>query len=148
MTGASLVGFIGVLVASFLFIVALVVWQEARRRPHYEPLEYIIEDAVKHVDAGLHAEGKTMARADIRRILEYEVFYLQGLAQEKRSTPVETIAGGHGASVTYIVDQIASNHGTTYDPADVADVLRHEADYLLRIGAIGEAVDTDGGEEE
>ena len=148
MSGASLIGFIGVLVAALLFIVALVIWQEARRRPHYEPLEYIIEDAVKHVDAGLHAEGKQVSRADIRRILEYEVFYLQGLAQERRSTPVETIAGGHGASVEYIVGEIASNHGATYDPSVVADVLRHEADYLLRIGAIGEPVTSEGGEEE
>ena len=148
MTGASLIGFVGVLVASLLFIIGLVVWQEARRRPHYAPLEYIVEDAVKHVDAGLRSEGKEMSRPDIRRVLEYEVFYLQGLAQEDRKNPVETVAGGHEASVDYIVEEIASRHGVTYDRADVADVLRYEADYLRMIGAIGEPVEIDGGEEE
>lgn len=148
MSGASLVGFVGVLVASLLFIVALVVWQEARRRPHYEPLEYVIEDAVKHIDDGLGAEGKSMAKADIRRILEYEVFYLQGLAQDDRSNPVETVAGGHAASVDYIIAQVEASHGALYDPSDVTDVLRYEADYLMRIGAIGEPVANVGGEEE
>jgi hypothetical protein len=148
MSGASLIGFVGVLVASLLFITALVVWQEARRRPHYEPLEYVIEDAVKHVDAGLHSEGKSLAKADIRRILEYEVFYLQGLAQDDRRNPVETVAGGHDASVDYIVAQIEASHGDIYDPSDVIDVLRHEADYLMRIGAVGDPVANDGGEEE
>lgn len=148
MSGASLVGFVGVLVASLLFIIALVVWQQARRRPHYEPLEYVIDDAVKHVDAGLQAEGKTIGKPDIRRILEYEVFYLQGLAQDDRSNPVETVAGGHDASIDYIVAQIEAAHGAIYDPSDVTDVLRYEADYLMRIGAIGEPVANDGGEEE
>jgi hypothetical protein len=61
---------------------------------------------------------------------------------------VETIAGGHAASIDYIIEQIASQHGVTYAQTDVADVLRLEADYLARIGAVGEAVEFDGGEEE
>ena len=41
------------LVGVFLLIVALIVWQEARRRPSYEPLQYVIDDAIKHVVARL-----------------------------------------------------------------------------------------------
>jgi len=146
---ASALTLIVLLVGVFLVILALIVWQEARRRPSYEPLEYVVEDAVKHVEAGLEAEGNTtMSRADIRRILEWEVFYLQGLAQDDRKNPVDTVAGGHEASVEYITEQIASKHGVSYSPEDVEDVLRHEADYLYRIGAVGERVDPDGGEEE
>ena len=130
-------------------ILALVVWQEAKRRPSYEALEYVIEDAVKHVEAGLQLEGEDgLRKADIRRILEWEVFYLQGLAQEHRGNPVETVAGGHEASIEFIIEQIASKHGVSYSQKDVEDVLRHEADYLVRIGAVGEAVDLDGGEEQ
>lgn len=147
MTG-SVVALVVLLVGVFLVILALVVWQEARRRPSYEPLEYVIEDAVKHVEDGLHEEGNDrLRRADIRRILEWEVFYLQGLAQEDRKIPVESVAGGHQASVDYIIDQIATKHGVSYSHADVEDVLRLEADYLFRIGAVGEEVDLDGGEE-
>lgn len=132
-----------------LLILALMVWQQSKRRPSYESLEYVVEDAVKHVEAGLEAEGNVnLRRADIRRILEWEVFYLQGLAQDKRRNPVETIAGGHEASISYIIEQIASKHGVSYAQKDVESVLRHEADYLVRIGAVGDAVDLDGGEDE
>ena len=140
---------VALLAGVLLVIMALVVWQEARRRPSYDPLEYVVEDAVKHVETGLQSEGNDrLNRGDIRRILEWEVFYLQGLAQDDRRNPVETIAGGHEASIEYISDQIASKHGVSYSHDDVEDVLRLEADYLYRIGAVGEMVDPDGGEEE
>jgi hypothetical protein len=129
----------------FLLIIALVVWQEAKRRPSYEPLEYVIEDAVKHVNGGL-PQDSALTKADIRRILEWEVFYLQGLAQDDRGNPVETVAGGHDASVEYIVSQIQAEHAVSYSPEDVQNVLSLEADYLMAIGAIGDPVDQ--GEEE
>lgn len=148
MTGASLIAFIGLLVGLLLLVTALVVWQEAKKRPSYDPLEYVVEDAVKHIELGLTAEGKAhLSKTDIRRIVEWEVYYLQGLAQERRSTPVETVAGGHDASVEYIVSEIEEKHGIEYSHEDVADVLRYEADYLIAIGAVGEPVDPDGGDE-
>jgi hypothetical protein len=149
MAGITLFAFVGMLVGLLLVIAALVVWQESRRRPSYDPLTYVVEDAVKHVEAGLASEDKSaLKRTDIRRIIEWEVFYLQGLGQKNRKNPVETIAGGHELSVEYIVDQIEEKHGISYSSADVADVLRYEADYLIQIGAVGEAVDPDGGEQE
>jgi hypothetical protein len=149
MSGPALFAFVALLVGVLLVVVALVVWQEARRRPSYEPLTYVVDDAVKHVEAGLLAEGENrLSRADIRRILDWEVFYLQGLAQDDRSNPVETVAGGHEASVSYIVDQIASKHGVSYAREDVENVLRMEADYLFQIGAVGDQVEFEGDEEE
>ncbi len=146
---ASIFALIAILVGVFLFIVALIVWQEAKRRPSYDPLEYVVEDAVKHVEDGLDpGMDARLGRADIRRILEWEVFYLQGLAQDDRHNPVETVAGGHDSSIRYIIEQIATKHGVTYSHRDVEEVLRLEADYLVRIGAVGEPVDLDGGEEE
>jgi len=142
---ATVVGFVALLVGVFLLIIALVVWQEAKGRPSYEPLEYVVEDAVKHVNEGL-PQGSALTKADIRRILEWEVFYLQGLAQDDRSNPVATVAGGHDASVEYIVSQIQATHAVSYSPEDIQNVLSLEADYLMAIGAIGEPVDQ--GEEE
>jgi hypothetical protein len=145
----SVLALVALLVGVFLVILALVVWQEARRRPSYEPLEYVVDDAVKHIEESLEAEGNaSLSRGDVRRILEWEVFYLQGLAQEDRNNPVETVAGGHEASITYITEQIAQKHGVSYSREDVEAVLRLEADYLFRIGAVGEKVDPVGGEEE
>lgn len=143
MSSLEVFAFVAVLVGALLVIVALMVWQEARRRPSYEPLEYVVGDAVKHVAERL-SDTSGLHNADIRRILEWEVFYLQGLAQEKRSTPVETVAGGHEQSVEYIAEQIHTKHGVSYSHDQIAEVLRLEADYLAAIGAIGEPV----GEEE
>jgi hypothetical protein len=140
MSPAAVVAFIALLVGVFLLIVALIVWQEAKRRPNYEPLEYIVEDAVRHVAAGL-PEGSGLSRGDVRRILEWEVFYLQGLAQEDRKNPVDTVAGGHQASVEYIASQIEARHGVSYSHGQIEEVLRLEADYLLAIGAVGEPVE-------
>lgn len=143
MSSVQIFTFVALLVGVFLVIVALMVWQEAKRRPSYEPLEYVVNDAVKHISERMPA-GSEINRGDIRRILEWEVFYLQGLAQEKRSNPVETVAGGHEASVEYIADQIHTKHGVSYPQSEIEEVLRLEADYLVAIGAVGDPV----GEEE
>ena len=140
MSSAEIIAFVGLLLGVLLLIVALMVWQEARRRPSYEPLEYVVEDAVKHVQQGL-PDDVDLSRADIRRILEWEVFYLQGLAQDDRSNPVETVAGGHQASIQYIAAEIEERHGVPYPLEYIEEVLRLEADYLAAIGAVGEPVD-------
>lgn len=140
MSPAAIIAFVALLVGVLLVIVALVVWQEARRKPSYEPLEYVVEDAVKHIQARLSDES-SLTRADIRRILEWEVFYLQGLAQEDRKNPVETVAGGHEASIEYIASGIEEKHGVSYAQEDIESVLRLEADYLMAIGAVGEPVE-------
>lgn len=145
MSPIEIIAFVALLVGVLLVIVALVVWQEARRRPSYEPLEYILEDAVKHVQSGL-GEETSLTRADIRRILEWEVFYLQGFAQDDRKQQVETVAGGHRASIEYIAAEIYQEHGVSYPQEDIESVLRLEADYLVAIGAVGEPVES--GEEE
>jgi hypothetical protein len=142
---AAVVAFVGLLVGVFLLVVAMLVWQEARRRPSYEPLEYVLDDAVRHVMAGL-GEESSLTRGDVRRILEWEVFYLQGLAQKDRRNPVDTVAGGHQASVDYIATQIEAKHGVAYSHADIEEVLRLEAEYLMAIGAVGDPVES--GEEE
>jgi hypothetical protein len=143
MSTLEVLTFVALLVGVLLVIVAMLVWQEARRRPSYEPLEYVVNDAVKHIAERLPSDIG-LKNADIRRILEWEVFYLQGLAQEDRKQPVDTVAGGHEQSISYIADQIHTKHGVSYPQDQIAEVLRLEADYLVAIGAVGEQV----GEEE
>jgi hypothetical protein len=143
MSGLEVFTFVALLVGLLLVIVAMLVWQEAKRRPSYEPLEYVVNDAVKHIAERL-PEDIDLKNADIRRILEWEVFYLQGLGQEDRTKPVETVAGGHDQSIGYIADQIHTKHGVSYSQEQIAEVLRLETDYLVAIGAVGEPV----GEEE
>jgi len=142
MSSLEIFTFVALLAGVLLVIVAMMVWQEAKRRPSYEPLEYVVNDAVKHVAERL-PEDSGLKNSDIRRILEWEVFYLQGLAQERRANPVDTVAGGHEMSVEYIADQILTKHGVSYSRDDVAAVLRLEADYLVAIGAVGDPVTDD-----
>jgi hypothetical protein len=139
-----------VLLAVFLVIVAVMVWQEGRRRgPGGEPPTYVVEDAVEHVVNGLGGRGP-LRRSDVRRIIEYEVFYLQGLAQPRRRTPVEVVAGGADAAVDFIAGRIADAHGVAYAHDDIRAVLALEAEYLASIGAVGEPVDETllGGDDE
>lgn len=143
MSSVEVFSFVALLVGVLLVIVALMLWQEAKRRPSYEPLEYVVNDAVKHIAERL-PEDSGLRSADIRRIIEWEVFYLQGLAQDDRKNPVETVAGGHDLSVEYIADQIREKHSVSYSHDQIEDVLRLEADYLAAIGAVGDPV----GEEE
>ena len=71
---------------------------------------------------------------------------MQGLAQDDRGNPVETVAGGHGASIEYIRSEIEDKHRVAYSHDEVEGVLALEADYLVAIGAVGEPVGS--GEEE
>lgn len=142
MSGPTLVVFVGGLAAIFLLVIAALVWQEARSRTYDEGVVYVIDDAIGFVGDRLPEDvARRIRRPDIQRILEWEIFYLQGLAQKKRRQPVETIAGGDEAAVSYIAGQIAEKHGVTYDAGDVAAVLRLEAEYLLEIGAVGNMVE-------
>src|SRR5690606_24946479 len=79
----------------------------------------------------------------VRRVIEWEVHYLQGLAQKSRRNPVETAAGGIDASIDYIQTQIAEVNGAIYDRAAAAAVCRREAEDRRSIGAVGEPVDSD-----
>src|SRR5690606_30858568 len=113
---------------------------------------YVISDAVRFIIARLDDETRArLGRSGVQRIIEWEVHYLQGLAQKSRRNPVETVAGGSDASIDYVVTRIAEVNGVTYDRSDVAEVLRLEADYLMSIGAVGEAVEPEqpetGGEQ-
>lgn len=142
MSGASAVALAGLLVALFCVIVGVLVWQEAKRRPGSEPPSYVVEDAVRYITARLPDEVRVrIGVVGVRRVIQWEVHYLQGLAQPDRRNPVETVAGGSDASIDYIVSQIADVNDADYDARDVGEVLRLEADYLNSIGAIGEPVD-------
>lgn len=142
MSGSGAVVLAAILFAVFCLIVGLMVWQEARRRPGGEKTAYVIDDAVRFIVGRLDPEAKRrLGAAGVKRVIEWEVHYLQGLAQKSRRNPVETVAGGTDASIDYIQTQIAQMNGAIYDREDVAEVLRLEAEYLLSIGAVGEPVD-------
>ena len=126
------------LFAVLLFVVALVIWQHAQREGPKE-VTFGIENAVSFITARLDAEvQKALGTDGVRRVVEWEVFYLQGLAQEDRRQPVETVAGDYGPAVEFIRAEIARVHDRTYSVDDIGAVLALGVTYLKSIGAIGE----------
>ena len=133
-----------IIVVASLFLIALLAiggvmaWQEARVHTVGGPPEYIIEDAVATAFDRLDEETRArISRSAVRRIIEWEVFFLQGLADKKAArNGITVVAGGDHAAVAFIVEQL-NKRGHEYRPEDVRAVLAGEAEYLMSIGAIG-----------
>lgn len=126
------------LLAVLLIILALVIWQHAQREGPSE-VTFGIENAVSFITARLAPDVKTrLGRDGVRRVVEWEVFYLQGLAQDDRRHPVETVAGDYGPAVEFIRSEIARVHDRTYSLEDIGSVLALGVIYLQSIGAVGE----------
>lgn len=140
MSAASTVTLAALLLAVFLVLVAGLVWQEAKRRPGSEAPAYIVEDSVDFIADRIRG-ATTLTRADVKRIIEWNLFYLQGLAQRQRWRPVETVAGGSPEAVDFIHGRIAERHQVSYPLDEIRRVLELEAEYLHSIGVVGEPVE-------
>jgi hypothetical protein len=128
------------LFASLLIVVAMILWQLFRGAQPGE-LTYGIADATAFIERRLPGDVTTrLGTGGIRRVIEWEVFYLQGLGQADRRQPVETVAGDYPEAVAFIEGEIARRHGLTYSAADISAVLEAEVGYLQSIGAIGDEV--------
>ncbi len=142
MSGFTAVALGGFLVGVFLFLVAILMWQEAKRRRGRGEVIYVISDALQHIRSNLTPQvWERVGEAGIQRIIEWEIFYLQGLAQKNRRLSVETVAGGSEPSITYISRQIAKRHRIEIPSDDIRAVLELEAEYLQSIGAVGSRID-------
>lgn len=128
------------LIAVLLGIAAAMVWQEAVKRPTDQPLTYVLEDAVSFVHADFGTDSP-LSRDDIRRILEWEVIYLQGVSP-RSSGPLQPVrVGGSDDAVRFISRQITRRSGPRYSDEVIAAVLEGEARYLASIGALGSPVE-------
>ncbi|MDE0231769.1 MAG: hypothetical protein OXI56_12285 [bacterium] len=142
MSGFTSVALGGLLAALFLALVAILLWQEARRRGAGEGVTYVVSDAVGHIRENLAREAyERLGEAGIQRVIEWEIFYLQGLAQKDRRRPVETVAGGSDSAVSFIRQKISERHPAGITSDDIRAVLALEAQYLQSIGAVGERVE-------
>ena len=131
------------LLAVLLVVAAIIVWQHATKSTPGETT-FGVQDAVEFILPRLE-EGirERLQQSGVQRIVEWEIFYLQGLAQEDRRKPVVTVAGNYLPAVEFIQSEIARRHGASYSDEDIAAVLREQAAYLNAIGAVGEEVGGD-----
>ena len=141
MSGFTTVALGGLLGAVFLALVAILLWQEAKRRRVSGGAVYVVSDALDHIKSSLASDMRQrLGNAGIQRIVEWEIYYLQGLAQKNRRRPVETVAGGSQSSIDYIREQIVKRHGIEIPSDDIRAVLELEAEYLHSIGAVGQRI--------
>lgn len=129
-----------ILLGVLLVVVGLLVWQHGRQKPQGEVI-FGIQDAVSFIDARLDEGTRNRVGVDgIRRIVEWELFYLRGLAQADRRNPVDTVAGEYRPAVEFIRNEIVRTSERAYTTDDVGSVLALAASYLESIGAIGKEV--------
>lgn len=139
MSGPTLVVFVGTLVALLLAMVAMLVWQEGRKRSFETAPEYVVDNLLAFIRARISEDVRRRVGNDgIERIINWELRYLQ------RDGGEGAVAGGTDHSVAYIVDRIDQFHAVAYSPDDVRAVLALEAEYLLSVGAVGAAVEEEG----
>ena len=132
------------LIVALLVVLAVfglgMVLQEHRRRVDDGIVVYGVDDAVVYIWERLPERFVgTIDQQDIRRILEWEMLYLQ--QPSKRNGPA--IVGGLDAAT--FVQQHAYEAGHPYEPETIFAVLDLQADYLRAIGAVGGPVDPDEG---
>lgn len=132
------------LFAVFLAIVAALVWQEGKRRAGKQVVIYGVEEAIDFIAVRLDDDTRArLRRSGVQRIVEWEVFYLQGLAQEDRHQPIEAVAGGTEPVVEWISERLATVNKVQYQEDDIRQVLGLEAEYLVSIGAVADPVEED-----
>jgi hypothetical protein len=112
------------------------VLQERGRRVDDGVVVYGVDDAVVYIWERVPEDMTgVIGRADIRRILEWEMLYLQ--QPSKREGPA--VVGGLDAAA--FVQQRAHETGHSYEPEAIFVVLDLQADYLQAIGAVGGPVE-------
>ena len=131
----GLVAIGALLFAILLLVVAAMVWQETRQLPEQQPV-YVIEEAVPFVVQRLSDQALSRLDGDdVLRILEWEVFYLQGLDVPRAVRPAPV--AGSDQAIEFVVERTDG----AYERSDVAEVLAGEAEYLASIGAVGTVVE-------
>jgi hypothetical protein len=131
---------VGPLLLILALVVVLVVFGVGlllqERRPSEVAIVYSVEDALQFIWDGLSDSSRqSIGRTDVRRILEWEMHYLQR-PEHRRGTAV---VGGIDAAA-YAQEQ-AIEQGFGYEPEVIFEVLDLQAGYLDALGAVGDPAD-------
>lgn len=106
------------------------------RRPSEVAVVYSVEDALDFVWDGLGDSARqSIGRTDVRRILEWEMHYLQ------RPEHREGVAVVGGIDAAAYAQERAIEQGFGYEPEVIFEVLALQAGYLDALGAVGDSAD-------
>jgi hypothetical protein len=124
---------------ALLLAVGIAFWWQEQQRPHDREVIYGVEDALDFILPKLSPPTREhLSRTDVRRILEWELRYLQDPSLRDRP---DAVVGGFEAA-RYAQEQ-AMVQGHAYDGAAIIEVLDLQALYLSTLGAVGEPVAAD-----
>jgi hypothetical protein len=131
-----------ILFALLLVVVAALVWQEARRDPKTDPPLYLLDEAARFVLDGLsESAAGSLGLMDVRRILDWGIYYNQVVAFRDEGRRVVV---GSGDAIEFVMERAAAI-GKEYDPLHIAEVMAGETEYLVEIGAIGAPLEEEVG---
>jgi hypothetical protein len=119
----------------FAFGIAMF-WQESRRMRHRETI-YGVEDSIEFIWEGLGEDKLDLKKSDVRRILEWEMHYLQ--KPELWEEDGQPVVGGEAAAA--YTQERSFEEGFSYEPEQIYAVMDLQAEYLVAIGAVGDIVD-------
>ena len=125
--------FFAVMMAIVLAFGVAVFWQESKRMSQKDVI-YGVEDSIEYVWEGLGDDRHGLTKADIRRILEWEMFYLQQPDLWEDDGP--PVVGGDAAAA--FAQEKSFEAGHAYEPNQIYAVLDLQTSYLEAIGAIGD----------
>jgi len=128
--------FFGVMMALVLAFGIAMFWQESRRMQQREAI-YGVEDSIEFIWDGLGDDKLGLKKSDVRRILEWEMYYLQQPKLWEDEGP--PIVGGEAAA-RYTQEQ-ALEAGFSYEPPQIFGVMDLQAEYLQAIGAVGDVAE-------
>lgn len=126
--------------AVLLVLVGLAfMWQGSIRTPG-GPVAYGVEESIRYITPRLaDSTREVIGHKSVRRILEWEMSYLQ---DQTSSNPDQPVVLGGEAIVAYVLEKTA-RQGYQYDPNIVAEVMQLQAEYMQSIGAIDRPVGED-----
>lgn len=133
----------GPLLFALLMVVVLafgvgMFWQESRRMQQPAAI-YGVEDSIEYIWDLLGEDKRGLKKSDVRRILEWEMHYLQQPDLWADDGP--PVVGGNEAAAHAQERSLAE--GYEYSPRQIIAVLDLQADYLRAIGAVGDPVTDD-----
>jgi hypothetical protein len=110
-------------------------WQESRRMRQSAAI-YGVDDSVEWIWEGLGEDRHGLKKSDVRRILEWELHYLQ--QPDLWRGDGAAVVGGEEAAA--YAQQKSLEEGHAYEPEQIYAVLDLQATYLRAIGAVGDPV--------
>ncbi len=128
--------FFAVLMAVVLAFGIAMFWQESKRMRQNAAI-YGVDDSIEWIWEGLGEDKLGMTKSDVRRILEWEMHYLQQPDLWKQDGAA--VVGGDAAAAYAQERALAEGHA--YSPEQIYAVVDLQATYLQAIGAVGDPVD-------